>query len=203
MNRSRMVRAVVSAGLALVAIAGTVPARAQDEDRAGDQRGPRAVLFARPQPEHLMEAPPLSEAARLQMKTKRSIPFCDAMQSLVGLEEPAPDDYDGLYTFASSYYGITSSLDFTKRVEVTEKDGKSEPVPVPDVIVDAILDQQAQAYAFMVRVTVARQLKATAGHAATERLRREAADYAFLQLVNSEFTAAEGVLTAGRGAFCG
>lgn len=193
-RRAAFVVLVAVAALAITAGSGAGQA---DDDEAADRR---AVLWARPLPEHLVEPPPLNEAARLLLLTRRSVKFCDAMVSVAGLEEPAPADFDALYTYASSYYGIMAGVDFEEKVEESASSDEERRVALPTPIVEAVLAQQVQMYGYMLRVSIARNLDLDQGDRL--RVQREVADLAFLQLVNSSFIEAETLLVEARSRFC-
>lgn len=155
-----------------------------------------------PFPETLLEPPPVTTAERLALKSRRQTRFCDAMTALRDLPEPQPDDVDRMLEFAASYHSGLAGIDFKAELDPAQEGDK--PVPLPAPLVTLIKREQAQLYAYRVRLAAIAAVSRDAENRKEDAsgLVRERSQTAFVQLVNSTFTADDRVLREAAPRLC-
>lgn len=193
-NRGRSLTIALAIAAAMVPACSSSAPRPAPLPPASVRNSALAATFASPSPELLLEMPILNRAEQVRLKAARTTPACTALETIDGLREPSPDDYDELYRYASSYRGQLSTVNLRSRVTDSTTGRK---VLLPGPVGDALLMQQAQMHAFAMRINHARAVEKDA-----PKLAQAAADLAQIQLVNSTFTSAESVIAAARLRYC-
>ena len=143
-------------------------------------------------PESVLEPPALNAADRALLKERRVIDFCDGERLIADLAEPPPYDAAKVLDFGRTYWSLLSSMKLHGKVRARSD---SQPGPIPDephAVADAIREAQAQMWAYFSRTELAALVTRT-NHQPASYL-HGAFDEAFVQLANSQFTRADGVL---------